>query len=164
MELTERKCVQFGLTGFLDPVGVFYPCKYLQHRDFSNVMFAIALKKYPERKRSHNDYSYECFLNRIGYTSMGSNGCENMSHVRFPSKETDSKDGFFPVSEKQLQWFEDNFGNFDIGQQDFIAKYIHLYVNEDRDDVNGYEYSDKVEERFDKIYNQHVPRGTKNNQ
>ena len=164
MELTERKCVRFGLTGFLDPNGTFYPCEYMKHIEFSNVMFAIALKKFPERKRSIDDRYYSDFLERIGYISMGSNGCENMSHVHFPSKDIESTDEFFSVSEKQLQWFEDNFDKLDIGQQDFVAKYIHLYVNEDKYDANGYEYSDKVEERFDKIYSQHVPRGTKNNQ
>lgn len=164
MELTERKCEKFGLTGFLDPDGQFYPCKYLEHLQFSNVMYAIALKKYPERKRSIEDRYYSDFLERIGYISMGSNGCENMSHVRFPSKDIGSTDEFFPVSEKQMQWFEDYFDKLDIGQQDFVAKYIHLYVSEDRNDSKYYEFSDKVEERFDKVYSQHVPRGIKNNQ
>lgn len=100
-----------GLTGWLDPKGVFHPCEYGEHRYFAEEII--------------NDYpftSYDRLREEKLFIPMGSMWNEKDSYVFL---NIDQKKLEPILTDEQRKWFDDNLDRLDEGQKQMVSDWLY---------------------------------------
>jgi hypothetical protein len=99
-----------GLTGWLDPEGIFHPCDYGEHSIFAQEVI--------------DDYPYSAY-DRLRYEKffipMGSLWDESRSYVFI---NIDEKIIEPIITEEQRKWFVENFNKLDLGQKEMVSDWL----------------------------------------
>lgn len=99
-----------GLTGWLDPKGVFHPCEYGEHRYFAEEIIG----DYPFT-------SYDRLRDEKFYIPMGTNF--NDDGYVFLSIDKDKLEPI--ITDEQKKWFDENFKRLDKGQQRMVGDWLY---------------------------------------
>ncbi|MTI67819.1 MAG: hypothetical protein FH753_14635 [Firmicutes bacterium] len=102
-----------GLTGWLSPKGIFYPCKYGEHRILAQkILFKHKIKDSKLRKALKNETSIpnDNILKLDHFIAMGSSN--HCSYVCLNNKK---------VTKKQIKWIHKNFNNLDLKQRNSVS-------------------------------------------
>ena len=99
---------RIGLTGWLDPQGVFHPCEYGKHNEFAM-----------EIVDSYGAYEQ---LKTQFYIPMGADFDEDKSYV-FINIDHDKLEPL--ITDEQKKWFDDNFERLAKGQQQMVSDWLY---------------------------------------
>ena len=103
---------RIGLTGWLDPEGVFHPCGFSEHSEYAQKIL-----------ESYNTWdAYDRIRDEKLYIPMGGDYDENDAYV-FLNIDNDKLEPI--ITDKQKKWFDDNFHRLAKGQQEMVADWLY---------------------------------------
>lgn len=100
-----------GLTGWLDPKGVFHPCKYGEHNILAQEVMDSDLPY----------QSYEKLKEQKHYIPMGVSPDSSDSYVFIHIDQTSLEP---VITKEQIQWFKTNFNELDRGQKLMVFDWL----------------------------------------
>jgi hypothetical protein len=100
-----------GFTGWLDPKGVFHPCKYGEHN--------ILAQEVIESDLPYD--SYDKLKEQKHYIPMGvsPNSSESYVFIHIDEKLLEPI-----ITKEQIQWFKEHFNEFDNGQKTMVYDWL----------------------------------------
>lgn len=114
-----------GLTGWLSPIGDFYPCNYGEHNELSSVVYennreqlrAVRSEISSERGRVVDVHTV---LREVMWIPMGSSGQGSSTLMDYVFVS------YKGMTAEQLAWFEANFDRLSPAQQEMVETYIEV--------------------------------------
>lgn len=100
---------RIGLTGWLDPEGVFHPCEYGEHRDYAMDII--------DSFNAYDKLRYEEY-----YIPMGADYDEDRAYV-FLNIDQEKLEPI--ITDKQRKWFDDNFDRLAKGQKEMVSDWLY---------------------------------------
>jgi hypothetical protein len=100
-----------GFTGWLDPKGIFHPCKYGEHHVLAQ---EIVESDFPYS-------SYDKLKEQMNYIPMGVSSNESQSYVFILIDEKKLEP---IITKEQIEWFKEHFNQLDKGQKTMVYDWL----------------------------------------